>query len=117
GAGECLAVSAIAEQGLVRLDLGFKGNVSAVTTPVDFHRILRSAFIRDLRLLRATIKSRRAHTFTSGPGSTTYHIHQRMARCAPQQIYVLDFRDGSIAPFRPSGRRFRSSPTTGHLRC
>ena len=46
GAGECLAVSAIAEQGLVRLDLGFKGNVSAVTTPIDFHRILRNAFMR-----------------------------------------------------------------------
>jgi hypothetical protein len=30
-------VSAIAEQGLVRLDLGFKGDVSAVTTSVDFH--------------------------------------------------------------------------------
>ena len=36
-AGECLAVSAIAEQGIVRLNLGFKGDVSAVTTPVDFH--------------------------------------------------------------------------------
>ena len=36
GAGECLAVSAIAEQGLVRLDLGFKGDVSAVTTPNRF---------------------------------------------------------------------------------
>src|SRR5215468_8730845 len=36
-AGERLAVSAIAEQGLVRLDLGFKGDVPAMTTPVDFH--------------------------------------------------------------------------------
>jgi hypothetical protein len=36
-AGERLAVGAIAEQRLVRLDLGFKGDVSSVTTPVDFH--------------------------------------------------------------------------------
>src|SRR5215831_1308052 len=36
-ARERLAVGAIAEQGLVRLDLRFKGDVSAVTTPVDFH--------------------------------------------------------------------------------
>jgi hypothetical protein len=37
-AGERLTVGAIAEQGLVWLDLGFKGDVSAMTTPVDFHR-------------------------------------------------------------------------------
>jgi hypothetical protein len=37
GAGEYLAVSAIAEQGLVRLELGFEGDVSTVTTPVNFH--------------------------------------------------------------------------------
>jgi hypothetical protein len=45
GAGECLAVGAIADEGLLRLDLGFEGDVSAVTTPVDFHLVLRNAFL------------------------------------------------------------------------
>ena len=53
-AGECLAVSAIAEQGLVRFDLGFKGDVSAVTTPVDFHGaypLFTSSFRRNPELI------------------------------------------------------------------
>jgi len=56
GAGECLAVSAIAEQGFVRLDLGFKGDVSAVTTPVDFQGAYPfvTSFIHRVKLSRSS---------------------------------------------------------------
>jgi hypothetical protein len=55
-AGKCLAVRAIAEQGLIRLDLSFKGDVSAVTTPVDFQGAYPfvTSFIHRVKLSRSS---------------------------------------------------------------
>ena len=39
----------VADQVIVRIDVGLVGNVSAVTTPVDFHHILRSEFMHTAR--------------------------------------------------------------------
>jgi len=86
GASERLAIGAVANPHRARVDLGFKGNLAAVATAVNFHRRLQIAAVGDSTWIVI---------FLQGEDRARYHLQGLLDRWS---LLLVKSKSGAVWP-------------------